>query len=74
MVNPLSRVAMGNTVQNNPIISAKTYDLDRGSNLTSQEEGWITALIKGEREVVEGTTVNKKITLEEAAKRIKNNY
>ncbi|MFA5577052.1 MAG: hypothetical protein WCZ27_02060 [Tissierellaceae bacterium] len=74
MVNPLSRVAMGNTVENKPLASKETYNQTGASNLGAQEEGWIRSLIKREKGVVESSGANKKISLEEAAKRIRNNY
>lgn len=71
MVNPLSRVMMKNITNNNPIISARVDG--KVSNLDNKENEIILDIIKGEREVVERKTINATITLDEAAKRIKNN-
>lgn len=79
MVNPLSRVGMKNIINKGPIISSsisrpsisRTGSL---SNLDEREEELLLDLIKGQRQVVEGLSTNKTISLEEAVARIKNNY
>ncbi|NLK43935.1 MAG: hypothetical protein GX300_06045 [Tissierellia bacterium] len=78
MVNPLSRVGMKNIVNKGPIISSNiSRNLPRAgslSNLDEREEDLLQDIINGQREVVEGLSTNKTITLEEAVERIKNNY
>ncbi|NLV89612.1 MAG: hypothetical protein GX021_09665 [Tissierellia bacterium] len=79
MVNPLSRVGMKNIVNKGPIFSSsisrpsisRTGSL---SNLDEREEQLLTEIINGQREVVEGISTKKTITLEEAVERIKKNY
>jgi len=79
MVNPLSRVGMKNIVNKGPIFSSsisrpsisRTGSL---SNLDEREEQLLTEIINVQREVVEGISTKKTITLEEAVERIKKNY
>ena len=44
-----------------------------GNNLDDKEIKIISDIIKGEKEVIEGSNKNTAITLEEAANRMKNN-
>jgi len=74
MVNPLSRVGMKNIVNKGPIVSQIVPSREKVSNLDEREEKLILDIIRGQREVVAGVNVNKSISLEEAAARIKNKY
>lgn len=71
MVNPLSRVAMGNLLKDKkPIISQR---VTKGDPIGSREEEIILDIIHGKRDVSESLGKKEVITLEEAANRIKNN-
>lgn len=75
MTNPLARAIMGNNLKGNrkeetrqPSKSHNNYKTNKvDDNLTSL----LNDLIQGEKKVVERSSVNKKITLEEAAERVR---
>ena len=66
MTNPLARAIMGNNLKGKA---------GEETPVTNQVEGdynqLIKDLIQGEKKVVEGSSLNNKITLEEAADRVR---
>lgn len=76
MVNPLARVIMEKNLKTEKVISPRIVnqrETTEKNNLDNKEIKIISSIIKGEKEVIEGTKKNTAITLEEAANRIKNN-
>jgi len=76
MVNPLARVIMEKNLKTEKVISPRIVnqrETTEKNNLEDKEIKIISSIIKGEKEVIEGTKKNTAITLEEAANRIKNN-
>lgn len=76
MVNPLARVIMEKNLKTEKVISPRIVnqrETTEKNNLEDKEIKIISSIIKGEKEVIEGTKKNTAITLEEAVNRIKNN-
>lgn len=81
MVNPLARVIMEKNLKTEKVINSRIVnqretnqrETTEKNNLEDKEIKIISSIIKGEKEVIEGTKKNTAITLEEAANRIKNN-
>ncbi|MCQ4925870.1 hypothetical protein NE686_22465 [Tissierella carlieri] len=76
MVNPLARVIMEKNLKTEKVISSRAVnqkETTEGNNLDDKEIKIISDIIKGEKEVIEGSKKNTAITLEEAANRMKNN-
>lgn len=70
MTNPLARVVMNTVIKKTNENSSRVYKKE--SNLTSKDEDIISRLIKGEKGVEEKIIKSTPITLEEAAKQIRN--
>jgi len=81
MVNPLARVIMEKNLKTEKVINSRIVnqretnqrETTEKNNLEDKEIKIISSIIKGEKEVIEGTKKNTAITLEEAVNRIKNN-
>ena len=76
MVNPLARVIMEKNLKTEKVISSRAVnqkETTEGNNLDDKVIQIISDIIKGEKEVIEGSKKNTAITLEEAANRMKNN-
>lgn len=76
MVNPLARVIMEKNLKTEKVINSRIVnqrETTEKNNLDNKEIKIISSIIKGEKEVIEGTKKNTAITLEEAVNRIKNN-
>jgi hypothetical protein len=76
MVNPLARVIMEKNLKTEKVINSRAVNqraTTEGNNLDDKEIKIISDIIKGEKEVIEGSNKNTAITLEEAANRMKNN-
>ena len=76
MVNPLARVIMEKNLKTEKVINSRAVNqrvTTEGNNLDDKEIKIISDIIKGEKEVIEGSKKNTAITLEEAANRMKNN-
>ncbi|MBU5257580.1 hypothetical protein [Tissierella praeacuta] len=76
MVNPLARVIMEKNLKTEKVISPRIVnqrETTEKNNLDNKEIKIISSIIKGEKEVIEGTKKNTAITLEEAVNKIKNN-
>lgn len=76
MVNPLARVIMEKNLKTEKVISPRIVnqrETTEKNNLEDKEIKIISSIIKGEKEVIEGTKKNTAITLEEAVNKIKNN-
>lgn len=76
MVNPLARVIMEKNLKTEKVISPRIVnqrETTEKNNLDNKEIKIISSIIKGEKEVIEGTKKNIAITLEEAVNKIKNN-
>jgi hypothetical protein len=76
MVNPLARVIMEKNLKTEKVINSRAVnqkETTEGNNLDDKEIKIISDIIKGEKEVIEGSNKNTAITLEEAANRMKNN-
>ncbi|MDU5083386.1 hypothetical protein ACF3M2_08255 [Tissierella carlieri] len=76
MVNPLARVIMEKNLKTEKVINSRAVnqkETTEGNNLDDKEIKIISDIIKGEKEVIEGSKKNTAITLEEAANRMKNN-
>jgi len=74
MTNPLARAIMGNNVKGNKNgenLQNKTHNNYKNNVVDEDYTALINDLIQGEKKVVEGSSVNKKITLDEAADRVK---
>lgn len=88
MSNPLSRVAMQKILrERNPKINLIKEDKARnlntkkevkleehvGRNFTKDQDSILKEIIRGERQVIESSSKNSPISLEEAANKIKKN-
>lgn len=73
MTNPLARAIMGNNLKGNnqERVQNKSHN-NHGKNEVDEDlTRLLNDLIQGEKKVVEGSSINNKITLEEAVERVK---
>lgn len=73
MTNPLARAIMGNNLKTNKQENLQSNDHNNfvTNDVDKDFTRLINDLIQGENNVVDGSSVNKTITLEEAADRVR---
>lgn len=77
MTNPLARAIMGNNLKKNKQevnqdqVQKKSHNNYETNKVDANLTSLLNDLIQGEKKVVESSSVNEKITLEEAADRVR---